>query len=133
MGKVDLPGDGMGYTRIDKTVRPLPQEQEQELHGMRSYPNSRANFESASPGYGDGFTQYTGYDPVSTQTYAPPAGPPPSSGEKGRLSENQQYRGQLPSTKVWAMNKLRGFILVFDVFFHSTPLMFIGRSRTCAY
>ncbi|KAL1594555.1 hypothetical protein SLS60_010315 [Paraconiothyrium brasiliense] len=120
----------MGYTRLDENMQQLPQEQ--GLHQMKSYSDSRANFESIPPGYGDNFQQYTGYDPINTQSYEAPTGPPPGSPEKGRPRGGQQYQGQLPSAKIWAMNKLRSFILAFDIVFHSSPLMFIALALIAA-
>ncbi|KAL5383210.1 hypothetical protein PMIN06_010575 [Paraphaeosphaeria minitans] len=118
----------MDYTQLDGNVQPLPQEQ--GLHQMKNYSNSQANLESMPPGAGDNSAQYTGYDLINPQFYAPPTGPPPGTPEKGQPSP--QYHGQLPSAKVWAMNKLRSFILAFDVLFHSSPLMFIALALVAA-
>jgi len=86
----------MGYTRLEENTQSFPLESRQNLN-LKSYDDYREGMYAAPPGQ-------------------PPAGGP----------ELYRYNGQLPAAKVWAMNKLRSFILAFDIVFHATPIMFIG-------
>ena len=109
----------MGYTRIDGNISQLPQEQGSQQ--IESFSESSAQFKRIPPGYQDD-SQHTGYDPINMQD-APSPGPPPRSPKK------EEYRDQLPSAKVGSMNRLRLFILAFDVLFHATPILFISMER----
>lgn len=108
----------MSYAPVNDGIPRLPQEH--GIHEMKSFSDSRASLEEMSPMDGKEFEQYTGYE-STTHLYTPPPGP--SHGQEGGKN-----RGQLAPAKIWSMNKLRSFILAFDIVFHATPLMFIGIS-----
>lgn len=63
--------------------------------------------------------------------YSPPSGPPPGPASP---PPKEYFDSQPPSIKkwpmqsqrVWAVTPLRAFIIIFDIVFASTPIMFIG-------
>ncbi|KAF2790314.1 hypothetical protein K505DRAFT_251467 [Melanomma pulvis-pyrius CBS 109.77] len=78
--------------------------------------------------------------PPPTFSYAPPAGPPPSSDYKSRDSKAFFDGKNEPPVRHWPIHSqhvatvtpLRGFIIVFDALLASTPIMFIALALVAA-